>query len=216
MSRIAEQYSLIPTLFDRDTPNSVLGTVPNSINIKSGAVVIYFYCFGRKAPVLIDTLLPMKYDQIRFSHPSDNSKSPWFCLVEKTFAKLHGSYSDIIGGTLPDAIYSMFGYYPTNKELRSLQTPPKSLKMTGFERLMKYQKQGAVMGASISKSDLQAGITEDEVNKKGLLMKHSYVILKVRRHDNKNFICLRNPWGEHEWNGDWSDSSFKSSRSIRN
>ena len=97
LSRIAEQYSLIPTLFDRDTPNLVLGREPNSINIKSGAVVIYFYCFGRKTPVLIDTLLPMKYGQLRFSHPSDNSKSPWFCLVEKAFAKLYGSYSEIRG-----------------------------------------------------------------------------------------------------------------------
>ena len=81
-SRIAKQSYLIPTFFDTKTPNQILGRVQNSINLKCGAVVIYFNCFGYKTPVLIDTLLPLKNGQLRFSSPSDRNKSPWFCLFE--------------------------------------------------------------------------------------------------------------------------------------
>ena len=207
LSRIAKQGYLVPSLFDRNTPNRVLGREIDSINIKCGAVVVYFYCFGRKTPVLIDTLLPMKYGQFRFSSPSDNKKSPWFCLVEKAYAKLNGSYSDITGGTLPHAIYSMFGYYPSNKEISKLQSPEKVSKMSVFDRIMKYQRQGSVMGTAITPSRLQNGVTVSEVKNKGLIPDHCYLLLKARKHNNKQFFCLRNPWGKHEWNGDWSDNS---------
>lgn len=89
LSRIAKQYYLVPFLFYRDTPDQILGHVKDSINIKSGAVVIYFNCFGRKTPVLIDTLLPTRNGHLIYSHPSDNSKSAWFCLVEKAYANLN-------------------------------------------------------------------------------------------------------------------------------
>ena len=106
LSYISSQPEKVPDFFDHRV-ELYLGKEEDSINLKCGAVVIYFYAFGRRVPVLIDTLLPMKKGQLRFSNPIDNTKSPWFCLVEKAYAKLNGSYSDIIGGTLPQAIYSI-------------------------------------------------------------------------------------------------------------
>lgn len=209
LSRIAKQSYLVPLLFDRDTPEKVLGRVKESINIKCGAVVIYFNCFGRRTPVLIDTLLPMKKGQLRFSNPIDNTKSPWFCLVEKAYAKLNGSYSDIIGGTLPQAIYSIYRYYPSHKDFDTLRKPEKIAKMSLFDRIMKYQKKGAVMGTAINLSKLKNGVTQKEVENKGLIPSHSYLLLKAREHDGKRLFCLRNPWGGHEWNGDYSDESPK-------
>ena len=207
LSRIARQSYLISSLFDTTTPTRILGSVQDSINIKCGAVVVYFNCFGRRTPVLIDTLLPLKYDQLRFSSPKDKSQSPWFCLVEKAYAKLNGSYSNIIGGNLPLAIYNMFGYYPSLKEVQKWNIPEKLKKVSLFERIMKYQEQGAVMGASITVSNLPKGVTKEEVDSKGLIKDHCYLIIKAREASNKQFICLRNPWGSHEWNGDWSDDS---------
>ena len=35
----------------------------------------------------------------------------------------------------------------------------------------------------------------------------AYLLMKARTEEGKNFLCLRNPWGDHEWLGDWSDTS---------
>ena len=34
--------------------------------------------------------------------------------------------------------------------------------------------------------------------------------------DGNKLMCLRNPWGHTEWNGDWSDNSEKWNTRIKN
>lgn len=205
--QLSQQPFLIPFLFDRQV-ELYLGKVEDSINIKCGAVVIYFHAFGRKTPVLIDTLIPFVKgtNTPLFSQPSDTTKSPWFCLIEKAYAKLNGSYTEVVGGSFSQAIYSLYGYYSTTKKVSELQTAEKIAKMKPFDRLLKYQKQGAIMGAAIHPQYL-TDTTEEELTNKGLITIHSYLILKLKQFGGQNFLCLRNPWGDHEWNGDWSDNS---------
>lgn len=207
ISQISMQPYLIPFLFDRQV-DSILGKIEDSINIKCGAVVVYFHSFGRKTPVLIDTLIPFikGTNTPIFSHPIDQSKSPWFCLIEKAYAKLYGSYSEICGGLFSQAIYSLYGYYSTLKKVTEIQSPTKISKVKPYERLLKYQRKNAIMAAAIHPDELKE-INENEITEKGLITTHSYLILKLKQFEGKNFICLRNPWGEHEWNGDWSDNS---------
>lgn len=38
-------------------------------------------------------------------------------------------------------------------------------------------------------------------------MGHAYAIIKIKEADGNRLICLRNPWGRGEWNGDWADDS---------
>lgn len=73
--------------------------------------------------------------------------------------------------------------------------------MSVFNRLLKYQNQNAVMSCSINDAD------ETELNKYGLVSNHDYLIMKVRQIKGNNLICLRNPWGFSNWNGDWSLNS---------
>ena len=85
LSQISKEKYKIQSLFECHMPNSILGVVSNSINLKSGAVIIYLHAFGRRVPVLIDTLIPCIRDNVPiFSHPKEG-KSPWFCLVEKAY-----------------------------------------------------------------------------------------------------------------------------------
>ncbi|KAK8871643.1 hypothetical protein M9Y10_007380 [Tritrichomonas musculus] len=206
LSQIAIHPHLVPLLFDTDTPNRILGCVPNSINIKCGAVVIYFICFGRRTPVLIDTFMPIhRNGTLRFSCPSSRSASPWFCLVEKAFAKLNGSYSNINWGYFEESVYSFFKYYPTVKKISKLNKPPKIDKMSVFDRIMKYYEQGAVMSAGINVYKTKATIRKLKKNK--LLYGHCYTILKVKEFEGKRLICIQNPWGGFEWKGDWSKRS---------
>lgn len=202
--QLSTQPYLVPYLFDHKS-ELYLDTEPDSINLKCGAVVIYFHAFGRKTPVLIDTLLPCHIysKEPIFSRPINKTKSAWFCLVEKAYAKLYESYSEIVSGDLTQSIYSLYGYYSSMKSMASIKD---SKKMSAYEALKKHKEEGAIMGTSIHVDRLN-GITEDDVNKKGLVPIHSYLILKLKQFEGKNFVCLRNPWGEKEWNGDWSDES---------
>jgi len=34
--------------------------------------------------------------------------------------------------------------------------------------------------------------------------------------DGNKLMCIRNPWGHTEWNGDWSDNSEKWNTRIKN
>ena len=36
---------------------------------------------------------------------------------------------------------------------------------------------------------------------------HAYAVLKATEYNGKRFVKIRNPWGNSEWNGPWSDGS---------
>jgi hypothetical protein len=47
---------------------------------------------------------------------------------------------------------------------------------------------------------------EEEVD--GLFSGHTYSILRaVESRSGKRFLVIRNPWGEGEWTGPWSDGA---------
>jgi len=41
----------------------------------------------------------------------------------------------------------------------------------------------------------------------GLIGGHAYSVIAAHEGDDFQILKVRNPWGEHEWNGDWSDKS---------
>ena len=48
----------------------------------------------------------------------------------------------------------------------------------------------------------------------GLMADHSYSVLRAVEYEDKRFIVLRNPWGNSEWTGPWSDGSKEWKASI--
>ena len=180
LSRVAKQPILVQYLFEKNLPDSILGAVPNSINIKCGAVVVYFQAFGNQTPVLIDTLIPTFQGEPIFSRLLDNNKSGWFCLVEKAYAKLHGSYSNIVFGIYSESIYNLFGYYrkalfiQPDKRIKYTSADIEKKRKHDTEKILKYENNGCVMDSSIE------GIT---------------------------YFLLRNPHGLESWKQDFSEGS---------
>lgn len=196
--QMSTQPYLVKYLFDHQA-DEILGKVPDSINLKSGAVVIYFHAFGRKTPVLIDTTISYSKSQL-----VDDTKSAWFILVEKAYAKLYGSYEQITSGTLMQSIYALYGYC---EPLYDMKSRKKGSCKSVFEDLMKFKNEdNAIMGASIIVY-VNGEVTFDELKRVGLVAYHSYLILNLKTYNGKNFLQLRNPWAGHEWRGDYSDDS---------
>ena len=43
---------------------------------------------------------------------------------------------------------------------------------------------------------------------------HAYAILEVWEVEGNQLLKIRNPWGDKEWDGDWSDNDSKWTKSI--
>jgi hypothetical protein len=41
----------------------------------------------------------------------------------------------------------------------------------------------------------------------GLVAGHAYTVIAVKEAHGNRLVNVRNPWGEFEWGGDWSDNS---------
>lgn len=77
---------------------------------KSGCLLIYFKVNGKQTPVLIDDYIPCRDKEPLFAK---SNKNLWVCLVEKAWAKLHGSYSAIAKG-MPSFTFGQLAGLPTS------------------------------------------------------------------------------------------------------
>ena len=142
----------------------------------------------------------------KFNYPIDEKKSAWFCLVEKAFAKLNNSYSAIADVTFSQAIYSLFGFYSTIKNLSYLKSESKTLVMNPYDRIKEYLNKGEIISCGINVEMLD-NLSEEDLNEKGLVNNHSYLLLSVKKVEGINLLCLKNTFDKYEWNGDWSKDS---------
>ena len=66
---------------------------------------------------------------------------------------------------------------------------------------------------------MTAGTSGDVYNldleEKGLVPGHAYTLLGVKKVGNVRLVHLRNPWGNTEWSGDYSDSSRKWTANLK-
>lgn len=49
----------------------------------------------------------------------------------------------------------------------------------------------------------------------GIVPGHAYSVLKVQQYKDLQLLKLRNPWGNFEWGGDWSDRDRKWTNELK-
>uniref|UniRef100_K3WI10 Uncharacterized protein n=1 Tax=Globisporangium ultimum (strain ATCC 200006 / CBS 805.95 / DAOM BR144) TaxID=431595 RepID=K3WI10_GLOUD len=145
-------------------------------------------------------------------------------LLEKAYAKLHGSYEALIGGFIDVALNDLTGMcseqiimkegYPGFGE--NPFTPAKADQQKGdafWQKLLRYKESGTLMGCSIQPPPVgdKTVATESSAGN-GLYFKHAYALvdagrIKTARNEVVRLVKLRNPWGMGEWTGPWSDTS---------
>ncbi|XP_076099976.1 calpain-9-like isoform X1 [Mytilus galloprovincialis] len=159
---------------------------------------------GDWTEVVVDDRLPSYMDSLVFMHSADKHEF-WSALLEKAYAKLHGSYESLKGGSTSEAMEDFTGGVT---EMFDLKKAPKDL----LTIMLKAHDRGSLMGCSI---DADPNQLEAELAN-GLIMGHAYSVTAVKmveiqtpgRSGKLPMVRCRNPWGnESEWKGAFSDES---------
>lgn len=175
-----------------------------------GAYTFRFYIFGEWVQVTVDTLIPCGADRRPVFARCHDERELWALYLEKAYAKLHGSYRAIEGGSLTAALVDLTGGFAAEIDLRTPATAAELESGRLWQRLMRYQKLGYLMGAAVS---VPGGETEAKTEH-NLMQNHAYGLLL--HYEQKlgavpgvplRLVKLRNPWGHGEWNGAWADGS---------
>ncbi|KAL8169470.1 UNVERIFIED_CONTAM: Calpain-3 [Gekko kuhli] len=210
----------------------------------AGIFHFQFWRYGSWVEVVIDDRLPTYGKQLVFTKSSQQNEF-WSALLEKAYAKLHGSYEALKGGNTTEAMEDFTGGVT---EFYEIKDAPKDI-----YKIMKHAiERGSLMACSIednmgliygSAPQTDIGLLIAQMMKNmndqllndssqcindgatrtivpmlfetrmanGLVKGHAYSVTAVDETTFKGkkirLVRLRNPWGQVEWNGSWSDNS---------
>uniref|UniRef100_A0A8C5QG96 Uncharacterized protein n=1 Tax=Leptobrachium leishanense TaxID=445787 RepID=A0A8C5QG96_9ANUR len=159
-----------------------------------------FWQYGEWVDVVVDDFLPTKSGKLYFMKSLSRNEF-WGALLEKAYAKLHGSYEALISGYAAESMQDFTG---GTVESYYISDVPENLQKI----IQKRQEANALLTcASIQSSDARSQASEES----GVVTGHAYTICGIEKvlfqGGEENIIKLRNPWGKREWTGAWSDNA---------
>ncbi|XP_047466381.1 calpain-1 catalytic subunit-like [Mugil cephalus] len=158
-----------------------------------------FWRFGKWVDVVIDDKLPTINGRLIFVQSKDQNEF-WPALLEKAYAKVCGSYTDMTAGIPSEAMMDFTGGVHM---CITLSEPPPDL----WGLMCRAAKSNTLMGCSTP----QGETTANNILPNGLVEGHAYTVTGLKQVVVQgkivSLVRLWNPWGKGEWNGDWSDQS---------
>ena len=224
--KIGDCWFLAALAVIAERPDLIERVIPSSDEWKKGCYPVRFFFDGRWEIVKVDGFFPYQGDKIAFAKGANNQL--WPSLIEKAYAKAHGSYDAICGGFISEAMLNLTGW-PTATFVFNRKDFDAEV---FFAQLLSFVEAGFPLGCSTS------------VTQQGLVGCHAYSLLEVRQISaqtgkqmtltsslargkgrapddgarNKGplrLLKIRNPWGRREWSGEWSARSEIWTKSLK-
>jgi hypothetical protein len=178
---------------------------------KSGMYKINCFIDGIPLSVLLDDYFPVRNNRLCFSNIEQDSLNIWPLLLEKAYAKVNSNYFNIVEGNVSEALSFLS---PAPHEIYRHKQEDLEYSMKVYSMIKYGDKYKAIICGDINSANSKL------MNSIGLLENHAYSIISL--HEIKNFdgetiklLKIRNPWGNFEWNGDWSDEDPKWNESLK-
>ncbi|KAH9601151.1 protein of unknown function DUF1935 [Trypanosoma melophagium] len=166
--------------------------------------------------VIVDDYLPVAGGKPKYAKSSHDLAEIWPCILQKAFAKLHGSYANICSGDPLHALQDITGR-PCTRFDEAFAEASRTGKDDLFQDWVKYAKIHYLIILSTPGKDPRDGTSNDpklvkQYKSVGLLTGHAYTVLDAKYFPEYELrlVKIRNAWGRGvEWNGDWCDDDEK-------
>ncbi|XP_052247024.1 calpain-B-like isoform X2 [Dreissena polymorpha] len=167
-----------------------------------GMVCFRFWRFGMWIDVYIDDRLPTVSGKLIYASCTNPSEF-WVSLIEKAYAKLHGSYEAIEQGQTMDALVDLTGGLAQRYEIQGKDP-------NLYRQIMRASASKAFITCS-KKGTMQGDDVIVNLDPNGLVAGHAYTITEIRKVTHKRgedkLVRIMNPWADGtEWKGSWSDN----------
>ena len=171
---------------------------------------VYIYINGKWELVLVDDYFPYQGSRFKqFVFGSSSQNEIWVALLEKAWAKVNGCYAKIACGGEPNEVFDVLTEAYSEKHAINRNTKEEIWKICEAA----YGK-GYVMTAGTS-----GDVNNLDIEEMGLSPAHAYTFLRTYSVNTdkgiERVVKLRNPWGNGEWSGAWSDASKKWTASTK-
>jgi hypothetical protein len=138
---------------------------------------------------------------VAFAHSGEMNEI-WVPVIEKAYAKYHGTYASIETGFVQHALTDLTGADAEEIFLSENRTGAAKLQL--WANLQRWQRNGFLLGAGT----VSRAASDKQLQDSGLVFGAVYVVYEAVEVDGQRLLKLRNPPGDHgEWQGDWSDNS---------
>jgi len=165
---------------------------------QQGAYAVQFNHNGSWTQVVVDDQFPTKNNQLVYGRSKGNQL--WVSVIEKAYAKLHGSYAAIAGGQAFQAMYDL-----TGAPCQSIDLQEEFNADVLWAQLLSFRQSKFLLAASCGRR----GGSAAEAKQAGLVHQHAYSFLDVQLVEGSKLLKLNNPWGQIGWKGDWGPASAR-------
>jgi hypothetical protein len=161
---------------------------------ENGCYLVRLILQGVPEIVVVDDYFPVENG--RFACATSGKNEIWVQLLEKAYAKVNESYASTIAGLPGEALATL------------TEAPVVTYIHKRFANDQEHQL-WEIIKFSDQKNYILCTNTgrHEETSKMGLVPCHAYTVISALEINGLKLLKIRNPWGQFEWKGDFSDKS---------